>query len=50
LTGRPPLPKKGKNGQSSGQFQRRGESFTPRGSLGGSRLVSGRGAWGGHSR
>jgi len=37
LTGRPPLPKKGKSGQSSGQFQKIGESFTPGGSLGGSR-------------
>jgi hypothetical protein len=44
LTGRPPLLKKGKSGQSSGQFQRRGESFTPRGSSGGYRQVSGRGA------
>jgi len=40
---RPPLPKKGKCGQSSGQFQRRGGIFTPGGSLGGSRQVSGRG-------
>jgi hypothetical protein len=50
LTGRPPLLKKGKSGQSSGYVQRRGESFTPEGSLGGSRQVCGRGAWGGHSR
>jgi hypothetical protein len=50
LIGRPPLPKKGKSGQSSGQFQRRGESFTPGGSSGGSRQVSGKGAWGGHYR
>ena len=50
LIGRPPLPKKGKSGQSSGQFQRRGESFTPGGSLGGSRSISGREAWGGQSR
>ena len=50
ITGRPPLPKKGKSGPSSGQFQRRGGSFTPGGSSGGSRQVSGRGAWGGQSR
>jgi len=31
LTRRPPLPKKGKSGQSSRQFQRRGESFTQEG-------------------
>jgi hypothetical protein len=37
LTRRPPLPKKGKSGQSLGQFQRRGGSFTPGGSLEGSR-------------
>jgi hypothetical protein len=28
LTRRPPLPKKGESGQSSGQFQRRSGSFT----------------------
>jgi len=50
ITGRPPLPKKGKSGPSSGQFQRKGGSFTPGGSSGGSRQVSGRGAWGGQSR
>jgi len=50
LTRRPPLPKKEKSGQSSSQFQKRGESFIPGGSLGGSRRVSGRGAWGGQSR
>jgi len=50
ITGRPPLPKKGKSGPSSGQFQRRGGSFIPGGSSGGSRQVSGRGAWGGQSR
>jgi len=50
LTGRHPLPKKGKSGQSSGQFQRRGGSFTPGGSSGGSRQVSGRGSWGGQPR
>jgi hypothetical protein len=50
LTRRPPLPKKGKSGQSSGQFQRRGRSFTLGGSLGGSRQVSGRRAWGGQAR
>jgi len=49
ITGRPPLPKKGKSGPSSGQFQRSG-SFTPGGSSGGSRQVSGRGAWGGQFR
>jgi hypothetical protein len=37
LTGRPPLPKKGKSEQSPGQFQRRSESFTLGGSSGGSR-------------
>jgi len=50
LTGRPPLPKKGKSKQSSGQFQRRGGSFTLGRSSGGSRQISGRGAWGGQSR
>jgi len=50
LTGRPPLPKKEKSGQSSSQFQRRDRSFILGGSLGGSRRVSGRGAWGGQSR
>jgi len=50
LTGRPPLSKKGKSEQSSGQFQRRGGSFTLGGSSGGSRLVSGRGSWGGQTR
>jgi len=49
LTGRSPLPKKGKSGQSSGQSQRRGESFTPGGSSGDSRQVNRR-AWGGHYR
>jgi hypothetical protein len=44
LTRRPPLPKKEKSGQSSSQFQRRGGSFIPGGSSGGSRGVSGRGA------
>jgi hypothetical protein len=50
LTRRPPLPKKGKSGQSLGQFHKRGESFTPGGSSRGSRQVSGRGASGGHYR
>jgi hypothetical protein len=50
LTGRPPLPKKEKSGQSSSQFQRRGGSFILIGSSRGSRLLSGRGAWGGQSR
>jgi hypothetical protein len=50
LTGRPPLPKKGKSEQSSGQFQRRGGSFTLGGSSGGSKQISGRGAWEGQSR
>jgi hypothetical protein len=45
LTRRPPLPKKGKSRHSSGQFQRRGGSFTLGGSLGGSRQVSGGGSW-----
>jgi hypothetical protein len=31
LTGRPPLPKKEKSGQSSSYFQRRGGSFIPGG-------------------
>jgi hypothetical protein len=44
LIERPPLPKKGKSGQSSGQFQRRGGSLTSGRSLGRSRQVSGRGA------
>jgi hypothetical protein len=39
LTRRPPLPNKGKSGQSSGQFQRRGRSYTPGGSSGGFRQV-----------
>jgi len=47
---RRPLPKKEKSEQSSSQFQKRGGSFIPGGSLGGSRRVSGRGAWGGQSR
>jgi hypothetical protein len=47
---RRPLPKKKKSEQSSSQFQKRGGSFIPGGSLGGSRRVSGRGAWGGQSR
>jgi hypothetical protein len=50
LTGRPHLPKKGKSRQSSGQFQRRGGSFTPGGSSRGSRQVSGKGSWGGQPR
>jgi len=50
LTRRPPLPKKGKSGQSSEQFQRRGGSFTPGGSLGGSRQVSRRGSREGQAR
>jgi hypothetical protein len=50
LNGRPPLPKKKKSRQLSSQFQKRGGSFIPGGSLGGSRRVSGRGAWGGQSR
>ena len=50
LTGRPPLPKKEKSGQSSSQFQRTGGSFIPGGSSGASRRVSGRGAWGGQSK
>jgi hypothetical protein len=50
LNGRPPLPKKEKSGKSSSQFHKRGGSFILGGSSGGSRRVSGRGAWGGHSR
>jgi hypothetical protein len=50
LNGRPPLPKKEKSGKSSSQFHKRGGSFILGGSSGGSRRVSGRGAWGGQSR
>jgi len=50
LTSRPPLPKKEKSGQSSSQFQKRGGSSIPRGNVGGSKRVGGRGAWGGKSR
>ena len=49
-TGRPPLPKKEKSGQSSGQFQRRGRSYTLGGSSGGSRQVGRGGSWGGQVR
>jgi len=49
-TGRPPLPKKGKNWQSSEQFQSRDGSFTLGGSSGGFRQVGGRGSWGGQAR
>jgi hypothetical protein len=40
---RPPFPKKGKSGQSLGQFQKRGGNFTPGGNSGGSRQVGGGG-------
>ena len=49
-SGRTPFPKKGKNAQMLGQFQKRGGSFTHGSSSGGFRQTGRTGSWGGQVR